>query len=57
MLHACDLALELIDGYRLPDRPAVETEPRPATGHGATEAPRGLLWPRSSRASPVTLLP
>jgi sulfhydrogenase subunit alpha len=46
VLHACDLAVELIDGYQAPDRPAVDVEPRAATGHGATEAPRGLLYHR-----------
>jgi coenzyme F420-reducing hydrogenase alpha subunit len=46
VLHACDLAVELIDGYEPPDRPAVDVEPREATGHGATEAPRGVLYHR-----------
>jgi sulfhydrogenase subunit alpha len=46
ILYAFDEALRLIDDYRPPDRPAVEVEPRAATGHGATEAPRGLLYHR-----------
>lgn len=44
--HAFAEALDLIDGYVEPDRPFVEVTPRAATGAGATEAPRGLLWHR-----------
>jgi coenzyme F420-reducing hydrogenase alpha subunit len=43
---ACDEALRIIDEYSEPDRPAVPVEPRAGTGHGATEAPRGLLYHR-----------
>jgi coenzyme F420-reducing hydrogenase alpha subunit len=46
VLHACDEALALLGSYELPDRPFVEAEPREATGFGATEAPRGLLYHR-----------
>jgi sulfhydrogenase subunit alpha len=46
VLHACETALALIDGYDEPDRPAVDVEPRAAVGHGCTEAPRGLLYHR-----------
>jgi coenzyme F420-reducing hydrogenase alpha subunit len=46
ILYALDEALRLIDAYEEPDRPAVEVEPRAGTGHGWTEAPRGLLWHR-----------
>jgi coenzyme F420-reducing hydrogenase alpha subunit len=46
VLHACDLAVALIDGYEPPDAPATAAPPRAATGHGATEAPRGLLYHR-----------
>lgn len=46
VLYACDEALRLIDSYEEPDRPAVAVEPRAATGCGATEAPRGLLYHR-----------
>ncbi|MFB7917163.1 Ni/Fe hydrogenase subunit alpha [Streptomyces sp. NPDC056061] len=44
VLHAVDEALRLIDAYTPPSRPHVEVPPRAATGHGATEAPRGLLY-------------
>ncbi len=43
LVQACDEALSIIDAYARPDAPAVEVTPRRAVGHGATEAPRGLL--------------
>jgi coenzyme F420-reducing hydrogenase alpha subunit len=43
VLHACEEALRIVDGYAAPGAPAVDVHPLPATGHGATEAPRGLL--------------
>jgi coenzyme F420-reducing hydrogenase alpha subunit len=46
LVQACDEALAIITGYEQPDRPAVAVEPRRAVGHGATEAPRGLLYHR-----------
>ncbi len=46
MVHALDEALALLDAYEPPDPPAVPADPRGATGHGATEAPRGLLYQR-----------
>jgi coenzyme F420-reducing hydrogenase alpha subunit len=46
LVQACDEALALIDSYEEPDAPAVEVTPRRAVGHGATEAPRGLLYHR-----------
>jgi len=46
VFHACEEALGLIDAYEEPDRPAVAVEPKPSVGHGATEAPRGLLYHR-----------
>jgi sulfhydrogenase subunit alpha len=45
-LYACDEALRIIEGYEMPDKPAVEVEPRAGTGHGCTEAPRGILYHR-----------
>jgi len=44
VVEACDEAIRLIENYSLPDAPAVEVEPKAATGFGATEAPRGLLY-------------
>jgi coenzyme F420-reducing hydrogenase alpha subunit len=46
VVHACAEALEIIDGWEPPERPAVDVEPRAGVGFGWTEAPRGLLWHR-----------
>jgi sulfhydrogenase subunit alpha len=46
MLHAVDLALDLLDRYRPPAQPFVPVTPVASTGHGASEAPRGLLYHR-----------
>ncbi|MFJ5032494.1 Ni/Fe hydrogenase subunit alpha [Streptomyces sp. NPDC088560] len=46
VLYAVDEALRLIEAYTPPPRPYVDVPPRAATGHGATEAPRGLLYHR-----------
>jgi sulfhydrogenase subunit alpha len=46
VVHALDEALRLIDAYEPPPVPAVPVPPRAGSGHGATEAPRGLLYHR-----------
>ena len=46
LVQATDEALALIDRYEPPDAPAVEVNPPRGVGHGATEAPRGLLYHR-----------
>jgi sulfhydrogenase subunit alpha len=46
LVQACDEALAIIDAYEQPDAPAVEVAPRRGVGHGATEAPRGMLYHR-----------
>jgi len=43
---ACEEALEIIEHYQAPDPASVSVEPRSATGFGASEAPRGLLYHR-----------
>ncbi|HEY8209464.1 MAG TPA: Ni/Fe hydrogenase subunit alpha [Myxococcaceae bacterium] len=48
MAHAFEEAIRIIEGYVPPDRPFLEAAPRAATGFGATEAPRGLLYHRYS---------
>ncbi|WP_226661506.1 Ni/Fe hydrogenase subunit alpha [Microbulbifer aggregans] len=48
VLFAFDEALRIIDSYRVPQKPYVETARKSATGYGATEAPRGLLFHRYS---------
>ncbi|WBO62206.1 Ni/Fe hydrogenase subunit alpha [Streptomyces camelliae] len=46
VLYAVDEALRIIDAYEPPPHPYLDVPPRAATGHGATEAPRGLLYHR-----------
>ena len=46
ILYACDEALRLIGEYEMPERPAVDVPARSGTGHGCTEAPRGILYHR-----------
>ncbi len=46
LVEATDEALALVEAYEEPDVPAVELTPRRGVGHGATEAPRGLLYHR-----------
>jgi coenzyme F420-reducing hydrogenase alpha subunit len=45
-LYACDEALRIMENYEEPDAPFVPVEPHAATGYGATEAPRGLIYHR-----------
>ena len=44
VVFAFDEALRIIAGYEEPSPSFVPVEPRGATGHAATEAPRGLLY-------------
>ena len=46
VVYAIDEALRIIDGYERPAQPFVEVPARPGTGHGVSEAPRGLLYHR-----------
>lgn len=46
LVHACDEALRLIEGYAPPEPPAAVVPPGPGTGYGCTEAPRGILYHR-----------
>jgi coenzyme F420-reducing hydrogenase alpha subunit len=46
IVYACDEALRILAGYRVPDRPAVDVRPTAGTGYGCTEAPRGSLYHR-----------
>jgi sulfhydrogenase subunit alpha len=55
-LHALDEAVRLVESYREPTFAAVEVPPRAATGHGATEAPRGLLYHRYAIDDDGTIL-
>ncbi|MEV6164908.1 nickel-dependent hydrogenase large subunit [Streptomyces sp. NPDC052052] len=46
VLYAVHEAQRLIDAYERPPHPRLDVPARAATGHGATEAPRGLLYHR-----------
>jgi coenzyme F420-reducing hydrogenase alpha subunit len=46
LVHACEEALRLVAAYEQPAAPALDVVPRAATGHGASEAPRGILYHR-----------
>ncbi|MGH9231791.1 MAG: Ni/Fe hydrogenase subunit alpha [Acidimicrobiales bacterium] len=56
VLHACEEALRIIDGYDEPERPAEAVEARAGIGHGCTEAPRGLLYHRYELDGAGTIL-
>ncbi|MFE0677215.1 Ni/Fe hydrogenase subunit alpha [Streptomyces sp. NPDC058867] len=43
-VYAVTEAQRLIDAYEPPERPHVEVPPVAGVGHGATEAPRGVLY-------------
>ena len=46
VVYAVEEALRIIGAYERPARPSVEVAPRAGTGHGVSEAPRGLLYHR-----------
>jgi len=46
LLTACEEALRIVREYVPPPAPAVPVSPRAGVGHGASEAPRGLLYHR-----------
>ena len=54
-VFACDEALRIIEAYEPPPHPFVDVPPRAATGHGATEAPRGVLYHRYALAPDGTI--
>ncbi|RYP83041.1 Ni/Fe hydrogenase subunit alpha [Nocardioides guangzhouensis] len=56
LVVACEEALRIIDGWQDGGAPSVPVPPRAATGHGATEAPRGVLYHRYSLAGDGTIL-
>ena len=45
-VYAVEEALRLIESYEPPEPPAVDVPARAGTGHGVSEAPRGLLYHR-----------
>jgi sulfhydrogenase subunit alpha len=46
VLYAVEEALRLIDEYEQPAAPAIDLDVKAGEGHGASEAPRGLLYHR-----------
>ncbi|MFE1752523.1 Ni/Fe hydrogenase subunit alpha [Streptomyces anandii] len=46
VLYAVEEALRIIDVYEPPEHPYVDVPAQAGVGHGATEAPRGLLYHR-----------
>jgi len=44
IVQACEEALQIIQNYQMPEHPSIEVVPRVGTGHGCTEAPRGILY-------------
>jgi coenzyme F420-reducing hydrogenase alpha subunit len=46
LVVACEEALRIIDGWVSSSRASVDVAPRAGVGHGATEAPRGVLYHR-----------
>ncbi len=48
VLHAYEEALRIIDGYLPPAQPVIDYTVRAGTGHGCTEAPRGICYHRYS---------
>ena len=46
LVEVLDEAVELAERYEEPDAPFVDVQPRRGVGHGASEAPRGLLYHR-----------
>ena len=45
-VYACEEALRIIEQYEPPDRSSIEVLPQAGTGHGCSEAPRGILYHR-----------
>lgn len=56
VVYAVDEALRLIASYERPPAPAGDVRARPATGHGVSEAPRGLLYHRYEIDAAGTIL-
>ena len=56
LVHATDEALEIIDTWDGASAASVDVPPRAGIGHGATEAPRGLLYHRYELAQDGTIL-
>ncbi len=56
LVHATDEALAIIDHWDGAPEASIDVPPRAGIGHGATEAPRGLLYHRYELAEDGTIL-
>ncbi len=56
LVEACVEALRILDGWAGSVVPAVDVQPRAGVGHGASEAPRGLLYHRYQLDAAGTVL-
>jgi coenzyme F420-reducing hydrogenase alpha subunit len=56
MVYACDEALRIIDTWDGAGPASVDVSPQAATGHGVTEAPRGILYHRYTLDPDGTIL-
>ena len=56
LVHATDEALAIIDHWDGAPAASIDVPPRAGIGHGATEAPRGLLYHRYELAEDGTIL-
>ncbi len=56
LVEALDEAVRIVDGWSGAAAPAVAVPPRAGIGHGATEAPRGILYHRYELAEDGTIL-
>jgi sulfhydrogenase subunit alpha len=56
ILYACDEALRIIAQYEPPEKAAIPTAVKPATGCACTEAPRGILYHRYRMSDQGTVL-
>jgi coenzyme F420-reducing hydrogenase alpha subunit len=55
LVYALDEAIRIIDGWHGAPEPAIPVPPAAGVGHGATEAPRGLLYHRYELAADGTI--
>ncbi len=56
LVYALDEAIRIIDGWHGAAEPAISVPARAGVGHGATEAPRGVLFHRYELAEDGTIL-
>ncbi len=56
ILYACEEAIRIIKEYEMPDKKAVEVQPKAGVGYGCTEAPRGILYHRYRVSDDGTIL-